>query len=72
LQGLTVPEGVKAWTYEMSEVVPLPNEMIEKLVNAGYLRPGHRHDADAITSAITNMKQDLRNGGSDDNRPTSA
>jgi hypothetical protein len=43
--------------------------MIAKLVKAGYLRPEHRHDADAITSAITNMKQALRSGVSDDNGP---
>jgi hypothetical protein len=48
----------------MSEGV---HEMIEKLVKAGYLRPEQRHDADAVTSAIANMKQDLRSGGSDDN-----
>jgi len=45
------------------------DEMIAKLVKAGYLRPEHRHDADAITSAITNMKQALRSGVSDDNGP---
>ena len=39
--------------------------MIAKLVKAGYLRPEHRQDADAITSAIANMKQALRSGGSD-------
>jgi hypothetical protein len=44
------------------------NEMIAKLIKAGYLRPEHLQDADAITSAIANMKQDdLRSGGSDDN-----
>ena len=62
----------KAWTYEMSEVVPFPNKMIAKLVKAGYLRPEHRHDADAITSAIANMKQDLRSGGSDAKGPSVA
>jgi hypothetical protein len=36
----------------MSEVVPFPNEMIAKLVKAGYLRPEHQYDVDAITSAI--------------------
>jgi len=63
-----VPVDVKR-TYEMSEGVPFPNEMIAKLVKAGYLRPEHLHDADAITSAIANMKQDLRSGGSDDDGP---
>ena len=56
----------------MSEVVLFSNEMIAKLVKAGYLRPEHLHDADAITSAIANMKQDLRSGGSDDNGPAAA
>ena len=49
----------------MSEGVQFPNEMIAKLVKAGYLRPEHRHDADAITRAIANMKQALRSGGND-------
>jgi hypothetical protein len=56
----------------MSEVVLFPNEMISKLVKAGYLRPEHQHDADAISSAIANMKQDLRSGGSDDDVPAAA
>jgi hypothetical protein len=49
----------------MSEGVPFSNEMIAKLVKAGYLRPEHRHDPDAIASAIANMKQALRSGGND-------
>lgn len=53
----------------MSEAVPFTNEMIAKLVKAGYLRPEHLRDADAITSAIANMKQALRSGGSDDAGP---
>jgi hypothetical protein len=56
----------------MSEVVPFSNEMIAKLVNAGYLRPEHRHDSDAITSAIANMKQALRSGGGDDSGSAAA
>jgi hypothetical protein len=60
---------VRKKTCEMSE---FPNEMIAKLVKAGYLLPEHQHDADAITSAIANMKQDLRNGGSGDNNPSAA
>jgi hypothetical protein len=56
----------------MNEGVPFPNEMIAKLVKAGYLRPEHRHDADAITSAIANMKQDLRSDDSDDDDPAAA
>ena len=39
------------------------DELIAKLVKAGYLQTEHRHDADAITSAIANMKQDLRKDG---------
>ena len=56
----------------MSEGVPFSNEMIAKLVKAGYLRPEHRHDPDAIASAIANMKQALRSGGSDDKGPSLA
>jgi hypothetical protein len=56
----------------MSEVVPFSNEMIAKLVKAGYLRPEHLHDADAITSAIASMKQALRSGGGDDGGPAAA
>ena len=56
----------------MSEVVPFRNEMIAKPVKAGYLRPDHRHDADAITSAIANMKQALRSAGTDDKGPSAA
>jgi hypothetical protein len=46
--------------------------MIAKLVKAGYLRPEHQHDADAITSAIGNMKQDLRSDGDIDNKGPAA
>jgi hypothetical protein len=52
----------------VSDVIRPPNqaasrEMIAKLVKAGYLQPALRHDADAITSAITQMKDDLRGRG---------
>ena len=47
-------------------------EMIAKLVRAGYLPPARRHDADAITKAIAQMKQDLRGGGTDDDGPNAA
>jgi|RhiMetdeSRZDD1v2_1073273.scaffolds.fasta_scaffold1005122_1 hypothetical protein len=52
---------------EMSEVPSFPirggyNEMVAKLVGAGYLRPDQRRDPDAITKAIEQMKLDLRNG----------
>jgi hypothetical protein len=61
-----------------SEVVPLPayeagsNEMIAKLIKAGYLRPDRRHDVDAITNAIAEVKEDLRSGGSGDRRQATA
>jgi hypothetical protein len=59
-----VPIDVKSTDpLEMSEDVPFANEMIAKLIKAGYLRPEHVDDADAITSAIANMKQALRSGG---------
>jgi hypothetical protein len=35
-------------------------EMIAKLVEAGYLQPTQRDDADAITKAIFRMKRNLR------------
>ena len=47
-------------------------ELIAKLVKAGYLRRGLRHDANAITDAIARLKQDLRNSGRDDENPTAA
>jgi hypothetical protein len=56
----------------MSEGVPFSNEMIAKLVKAGCLRPEHRHDPDAIASAIAKMRLALRSGGSDDKGPSVA
>jgi hypothetical protein len=44
-------------------------EMIAKLIRAGYLQAARRHDADAITKAIAQMKKDLRGGGTDDDGP---
>jgi hypothetical protein len=38
-------------------------ELISKLIRAGYLQPALRHDADAITRAITQLRKDLRGGG---------
>jgi hypothetical protein len=35
-------------------------ELIAKLIKAGYLQPALRNDADAITTAIARLKQDLR------------
>jgi hypothetical protein len=41
-------------------------ELIAKLIKAGYLQPALRHDADAITAAIARLKQDLRERWGDD------
>jgi hypothetical protein len=46
--------------------------LIAKLIKARYLRPEHRHDPDAIASAMANMKQALRSGGGDDSGPAAA
>jgi hypothetical protein len=46
--------------------------MIAKLIKAGYLRPDRRHDVDAITNAIAEVKEDLRSGGSGDRRQATA
>ena len=47
-------------------------EVIAKLIEAGYLQPTQRNDADAITKAIAQMKQNLRRSvdkpSSNDNR----
>jgi hypothetical protein len=61
----------------MNKVVQSPfqvasREMVAKLIKAGYLQPARRHDADAITKAIAQMKQDLRGGGTDDDGPNAA
>jgi hypothetical protein len=52
----------KRAAYDMSEVLTFPNrdEMIEKLIRAGYLQPTQRGDTDAIAGAIVQMKIDLR------------
>ena len=52
----------------MSNVVPssfqaASQELIAKLIKAGYLRPALRNDADAVTTAIARLKQDLRGAG---------
>jgi hypothetical protein len=61
----------------MSTVVQSPflaasREMIAKLVKAGYLHPARRKNADAITRAIAQMKQDLRGVASNDDGPNAA
>ena len=55
----------------MSHVVRFPyqaasQELIAKLVKAGYLQPALCNDADAITTAIAQLKEDLRGGGDDE------
>jgi hypothetical protein len=54
----------------MRNVVRYPQtasqELIARLVKAGYLRPALRNDADAITTAIARLKEDLRGGGDDE------
>jgi hypothetical protein len=62
-----LPDGSNVMDQEMSKVPSFSigaghNEMIAKLVGAGYLRPDRRHDPNAITKAIEQMKLDLRNG----------
>lgn len=41
---------------------PASQELIARLVKAGYLQPAFRNDADAITTAIARLKEDLRGG----------
>jgi hypothetical protein len=61
----------------MNKVVQSPfrvasSEMIAKLIRAGYLQLARRHDADAVTKAIAQMKQDLRGGRTDNDGPNAA
>jgi hypothetical protein len=60
----------------MSDVASFPqspsNELITKLVKAGYLEPGLCNDAVAVANAIARLKQDLRGGGNDDGGPKAA
>lgn len=46
-------------------------EFITKLVNAGYLQSALRNDPNAITTAIAELKEDLR-GGRQDGGPEAA
>jgi hypothetical protein len=51
----------------MTKVVRAPfqaasQKLIAKLIAAGYLQPALRNDADAITTAITRLREDLRGG----------
>jgi hypothetical protein len=53
----------------MSDVVSFPQaasqELIAKLVEAGYLEPGLCNDAVAVANTIARLKQELRGGGDD-------
>jgi hypothetical protein len=51
---------------------PVASEIIAKLLKAGYLQPPAHNHADAITNAISQMKQDLRGRGGRDNGPRAA
>ena len=60
----------------MSKVVrrlyqPASQELIAKLIKAGYLQTGLRNEPDAVTTAIARLKEDLR-GRTDDERPEPA
>ena len=46
---------------------PVASEIIAKLLKAGYLQPTAHNNADAITNAISQIKQDLRGSGDRDN-----
>jgi hypothetical protein len=46
-------------------------DLIAKLVKAGYLQLGSCNDAVAVANAIVRLKQDLRGGG-DDGGPKAA
>jgi hypothetical protein len=48
---------------------PVALEIIAKLIKAGYLHPAAHNSADAITNAISQMKQDLRGRGGRDAGP---
>jgi hypothetical protein len=47
-------------------------ELISKLIRAGYLQPALRHDPDAITRAVTQLREALRSGGGEDESPQAA
>jgi hypothetical protein len=43
---------------------PKPShELISKLIRSGYLQPALRHDPDAVTRAIAQLRAALRGGG---------
>jgi len=44
-------------------------EMIARLIKAGYLQPAQQNDAAAVAKAITQMKNDLRGSGNEDSGP---
>ena len=66
-RGSRVEENTRLPRTPMSNVVrssfqAASHELIAKLIKAGYLRPALRNDADAITTAIAQLKEDLRGG----------
>jgi hypothetical protein len=50
----------------MTDIARFSHELIARLVNAGYLQPALRNDANAIARAIAKMKEDLRGRAVDD------
>jgi hypothetical protein len=61
----------------MNKVVQFPvpvasREMIAKLINAGYLAPEQQYNVDAVTTAIAQMKLDLRSGRNGGGGPAAA
>ena len=54
----------------MTNIVPSPfqagsQELIAKLIRAGYLQPTQSHDAAVVASAIARLKKYLRGAGDD-------
>jgi hypothetical protein len=64
----------------MGDVIQLPHQvapprLVSKLVEAGYLKPGQRHDADAIKDALGKLGSrpvDIFGRPEEDNEPTPA
>jgi hypothetical protein len=69
LHGLCCPDQMsKVTRFSLPEA---SQELIAKLVKAGYLQRALRHDPNAITTAIARLREDLRGGG-DDEGPAAA
>jgi hypothetical protein len=61
----------------MSKVVrrlyqPASQELIAKLIKAGYLQPALRNEPDAVTTAIGRLKENLRGRADDGDMPNRA